>query len=36
MVGINLPNFVTIGLIALVTLLLVRTGFKAAGKSSPV
>lgn len=36
MVGINLPNFVTIGLIAIVTLLLARTAFKAAGKTSPV
>jgi hypothetical protein len=36
MVGINLPNFVTVGLIAIVSLVVVKTAFKAAGKTSPV
>lgn len=36
MVEINLPNFVTIALIAIVALVLVKTAFKAAGKDAPV
>lgn len=36
MVEINLPNAVTIGLIAVVTVCLVRFAAKAANKTSPV
>lgn len=36
MVEINLPNFVTIALIAIIALVLVKTAFKGMGKDSPV
>jgi len=36
MVEINLPNAVTIGLIAIVALALIRFAAKAANKESPV
>ena len=36
MVQVNIANFITVGLIAVVALVLVKTAFKAAGKNSPV
>lgn len=36
MVDINLPNFVTIAIIAILTLIAVKTVAKAVGKESPV
>lgn len=36
MVEINLPNAITIGLIAVIVLVIVRAGAKMAGKNSPV
>lgn len=36
MVDINLPNAITVGLIAVVAVLLVRFATKAAGINSPV
>ena len=36
MVEINLPNAITIGLIAILALVLTKTLAKAAGKESPV
>lgn len=36
MVEVNLPNAVTIGLIAVIVLVVVRAAAKMAGKASPV
>jgi hypothetical protein len=36
MISVNLPNAITVGIIAVITLLVVRAGFKMAGKSTPV
>jgi len=36
MVDINLPNFITVGLIAVLALFLIRLVFKSMGKTAPV
>lgn len=36
MVEINLPNFITVGLIAVIAIVAIRLGLKAIGKTSPV
>jgi hypothetical protein len=36
MVNFNIVNFITIGLIAVLAIMVVRLGFKVANKSAPV
>lgn len=36
MIEINLPNAITIGLIAVVAIVAIRIGFKAMNKNAPV
>lgn len=36
MLQVNVANFITIGLMSVVAVVLVKTGFKALGKPSPV
>lgn len=36
MVGLNIVNFITVGIIAILAILLVRFGASALGKKSPV
>lgn len=36
MISPNIVNFITVGIIAVVFIVLLRIGFKAAGKNAPV
>lgn len=36
MINVNVVNFITVGIIAVIAILLVRVGLKAVGKTSPV
>lgn len=36
MINVNIVNFVTVGIIAVIAILLLRVAMKAVGKTSPV
>lgn len=36
MINVNIVNFITVGIIAVIAILLLRVGMKAVGKASPV
>lgn len=36
MINVNIVNFITVGIIAVIAILLLRVGMKAIGKTSPV